>query len=45
MSDLENKGGMAALLNIDTNMADFATLSASGKKEHNRFWFSGTRCK
>ncbi|CAM3626358.1 cell surface protein SprA [Flavobacterium chungbukense] len=32
MSDLENKGGMAALLNIDTNMADFATLSASGKK-------------
>jgi cell surface protein SprA len=32
MSDLENKGGMAALLNVDTNMADFATLSASGKK-------------
>lgn len=32
MSDMENKGGMAALLNIDTNMADFATLSASGKK-------------
>ncbi|MFB9078741.1 cell surface protein SprA [Flavobacterium procerum] len=32
LSDMENKGGMAALLNIDTNMADFATLSASGKK-------------
>ncbi|MCR4033958.1 MULTISPECIES: cell surface protein SprA [Flavobacterium] len=32
MSDLENKGGMAALLNIDTNMADLMTLSASGKK-------------
>ncbi|MBZ4036818.1 cell surface protein SprA [Flavobacterium sp. 17A] len=32
MSDMENKGGMAALLNVDTNMADFATLSASGKK-------------
>ncbi|KAF2511952.1 T9SS outer membrane translocon Sov/SprA [Flavobacterium foetidum] len=32
LADMENKGGMAALLNIDTNMADFATLSASGKK-------------
>lgn len=32
MSDMENKGGMAALLNIDTNMADLMTLSASGKK-------------
>ncbi|TDO77969.1 cell surface protein SprA [Flavobacterium chryseum] len=32
MADLENKGGMAAILNIDTNMADFATISASGKK-------------
>lgn len=32
MSDLENKGGMAAILNIDTNMADFATVSATGKK-------------
>ncbi|MBS7252663.1 T9SS outer membrane translocon Sov/SprA [Flavobacterium branchiicola] len=32
MSDLENKGGMAALLNVDTNMADFATISATGKK-------------
>ncbi|MBF4508576.1 cell surface protein SprA [Flavobacterium sp. JLP] len=32
MSDLDNKGGMAALLNVDTNMADFATVSATGKK-------------
>jgi len=32
MSDLDNKGGMAAILNIDTNMADFATISATGKK-------------
>jgi cell surface protein SprA len=32
MADLENKGGMAAILNIDTNMADFATVSATGKK-------------
>ncbi|CAC9974294.1 T9SS outer membrane translocon Sov/SprA [Flavobacterium panici] len=32
MSDLENKGGMAAILNVDTNMADLATLSATGRK-------------
>ena len=32
LADLENKGGMAAILNIDTNMADFATVSATGKK-------------
>lgn len=32
MSDMDNKGGMAAILNVDTNMADFATVSATGKK-------------
>ncbi|WP_281235337.1 cell surface protein SprA [Flavobacterium gelatinilyticum] len=32
LADLENKGGMAAILNVDTNMADFATLSATGRK-------------
>ncbi len=32
LADLENKGGMAAILNIDTNMADFATVSATGRK-------------
>lgn len=32
MADLDNKGGMAALLNVDANMADFATLSAVGRK-------------
>ena len=32
LSDMNNKGGMAALLNIDTNLADFATISATGKK-------------
>ena len=32
LSDMDNKGGMAALLNIDTNLADFATISATGKK-------------
>lgn len=32
MADLENKGGMAAILSVDTNMADFATVSATGRK-------------
>jgi cell surface protein SprA len=31
LAGLDNKGGMAALLNIDTNLADFATISATGK--------------
>jgi cell surface protein SprA len=28
---------MAAVLNIDSNLADFATVSATGKKKHDRF--------
>ncbi|MBK0370252.1 T9SS outer membrane translocon Sov/SprA [Flavobacterium agrisoli] len=32
LSGLDNKGGMAAILNVDTNMADFATVSATGRK-------------
>ncbi len=32
LADMDNKGGMAAVLNIDTNLADFATISASGRK-------------
>ncbi|WP_163398073.1 cell surface protein SprA [Flavobacterium fluviatile] len=32
LSDMDNKGGMAAILNVDTNMADFATVSATGRK-------------
>ena len=32
LADMDNKGGMAAVLNIDTNFADFATVSASGRK-------------
>nr|WP_314839052.1 cell surface protein SprA [uncultured Flavobacterium sp.] len=32
LADMDNKGGMAAVLNIDTNLADFATVSASGRK-------------
>lgn len=30
MSELENKGGWAAIVNVDANMADFATVSATG---------------
>lgn len=29
MSDMDNKGGYAAVANLDTNMADFATVSAT----------------
>jgi cell surface protein SprA len=32
VADMDNQGGMAALLNVDTNFADFATISATGKK-------------
>lgn len=32
MSDMKNKGGWAANLNMDTNLADFMTFSANGQK-------------
>ncbi|MCG9791508.1 T9SS outer membrane translocon Sov/SprA [Flavobacterium algicola] len=32
LAGMDNSGGMAALLNVDTNFADFATISATGKK-------------
>jgi cell surface protein SprA len=32
LADMNNKGGMAAVLNMDANMADFATVSATTKK-------------
>ncbi|MAO34393.1 MAG: cell surface protein SprA [Zunongwangia sp.] len=32
LSDLDNEGGWAGVLNIDTNLADFATFSATGRK-------------
>ncbi len=32
VADMENSSGMAALLNVDSNFADFATVSATGKK-------------
>lgn len=31
LADMDNKGGMAAVLNMDTNLADFATISATGR--------------
>ncbi len=32
VADMDNSRGMAAVLNVDTNFADFATISASGRK-------------
>jgi cell surface protein SprA len=32
LSDMDNKGGWAALLSADANIADFANVSASGKR-------------
>ncbi|WP_449404174.1 T9SS outer membrane translocon Sov/SprA [Flavobacterium pallidum] len=31
LSEMDNKGGMAAVASLDTNLADFMTLSATGK--------------
>ena len=31
VSDMDDSGGMAAVLNVDTNLADFATVSATGR--------------
>ncbi len=31
LAEMDNKGGMAAVVNIDGNVADFATVSATGK--------------
>ncbi len=32
VADMDNSRGMAAVLNVDTNFADFATISATGRK-------------
>ncbi|MBP2284073.1 cell surface protein SprA [Flavobacterium sp. CG_23.5] len=32
LADMDNQGGMASVLNVDTNFADFATVSATGKQ-------------
>ena len=31
LAEMDNKGGMAAVLNVDSNFADFATISATGR--------------
>jgi cell surface protein SprA len=31
LAELDNKGGMAAVASVDANMADFATISATGR--------------
>ena len=31
LADMNNQGGMAAVLNMDANLADFATVSATGR--------------
>jgi len=31
LAEMDNKGGMAAIASLDTNLADFMTLSATGK--------------
>ena len=40
MSDLENEGGWAAIVSMDSNIADFADISATGKTKYYRFWRS-----
>jgi cell surface protein SprA len=37
MSDLENEGGWAAILSMDSNMADFADVSATGRRSTQGF--------
>ncbi|SHF90207.1 protein involved in gliding motility SprA [Flavobacterium micromati] len=32
LADMDNQGGAAAVVNVDTNLADFATISASGRQ-------------
>jgi cell surface protein SprA len=34
LADMDNKGGIAALLNIDTNFADLATVSVTGNMKN-----------
>ncbi|WP_281323231.1 cell surface protein SprA [Flavobacterium aestivum] len=39
LADMDNKGGMAALLNVDTNFADLGTVSFTGNMKN--FGFGG----
>jgi len=37
LSDLDDKGGWAAIISADTNLADFATISATGRQSTQGF--------
>lgn len=37
LSDMENKGGWAAILSMDSNIADFASVSATGRQSTSGF--------
>ncbi|AUP81582.1 T9SS outer membrane translocon Sov/SprA [Flavivirga eckloniae] len=37
LSDMDNEGGWAAVLSVDTNIADFANISATGRKSTSGF--------
>jgi len=37
LSDLDNEGGWAAVLSVDTNLADFANISATGRQSTSGF--------
>jgi len=37
LSDLDNEGGWAAVLSLDTNIADFADISATGRRSTSGF--------
>ncbi|HKK12513.1 MAG TPA: cell surface protein SprA, partial [Flavobacteriaceae bacterium] len=37
LSDLDNKGGWAAIASVDTNLADFANISATGRQSTTGF--------
>ena len=37
LSDMNNEGGWAAVMSVDTNLADFATVSATGRMSTSGF--------
>ncbi len=37
LAEMDNKGGMAAVMTVDSNLADFATISATGRKSTQGF--------
>ena len=40
MSELDNEGGWAAVVSMDTNIADFADISATGRRSTNLMNFN-----